>query len=59
MNASQRIGLGLVGALLAGGLLSAARAAPDDRTPAQDPGGGTTATGPSPPPAPAAGARGR
>ncbi|MEU9236912.1 hypothetical protein [Streptomyces subrutilus] len=30
-NASQRLGFGLLGALLAGGLLLAACAAPDDR----------------------------
>ncbi|MET9606563.1 hypothetical protein ABZZ17_16035 [Streptomyces sp. NPDC006512] len=37
-NASQRLGLGLLGALLAGGLLLAACSAPDDHTRAHEPG---------------------
>ncbi|MFD3870195.1 hypothetical protein [Streptomyces sp. NPDC058623] len=37
-NASKRLGLGLLGALLAGGLLLAACSLPDDRPPAPDPG---------------------
>ncbi|MFF4323578.1 hypothetical protein [Streptomyces sp. NPDC001568] len=37
-NASKRLGLGLLGALLAGGLLLAACSVPDDRPPAPDPG---------------------
>ncbi|WP_327417418.1 hypothetical protein [Streptomyces sp. NBC_01233] len=35
-NASQRLGFGILGALLAGGLLLAACAAPDGRTRADD-----------------------
>ncbi|MEU9300092.1 hypothetical protein [Streptomyces sp. NPDC048269] len=38
-NAPQRLGFGLLGALLAGGLLLAACAAPDGGAPAEDPGG--------------------
>ncbi|MDA5279538.1 hypothetical protein [Streptomyces sp. Isolate_45] len=37
-NASKRLGLGLLGALLAGGLLLAACSVPDDRTHTPDPG---------------------
>ncbi|MFF5443937.1 hypothetical protein [Streptomyces sp. NPDC012888] len=33
MNTAKRLGLGLIGALLAGGLLVAACAAPEDRGP--------------------------
>ncbi|MFC9297627.1 hypothetical protein ACFTWH_26875 [Streptomyces sp. NPDC057011] len=39
-NASKRLGLGLLGALLASGLLVAACAVPDGRAPATEPGGG-------------------
>ncbi|MET9883043.1 hypothetical protein ABZZ20_07715 [Streptomyces sp. NPDC006430] len=37
-NASERLGLGLLGALLAGGLLLAVCAAPDGRARGADPG---------------------
>ncbi|MEV8532588.1 hypothetical protein [Streptomyces sp. NPDC051211] len=38
LNTAKRIALGLVGALLAGGLLLAARAAPDSRAHGRHPG---------------------
>uniref|UniRef100_A0AAU2JVZ9 Uncharacterized protein n=1 Tax=Streptomyces sp. NBC_00049 TaxID=2903617 RepID=A0AAU2JVZ9_9ACTN len=58
MNASQRLGFGLLGALLAGGLLLAACAVPEGRGRAEDP-RDALLRHPVSPEAPGSGGRGR